>query len=342
MDEIFINTTTAGDQEQPSIAGFRNTQFVAVWTDRGSGNIKSQMFGVNGRKTSDELRINFPGEVGTKRQLPAILECALGFAVAWIEQAPGARTHLKLRTFDQDTLSGPEIQVSTGEVEPLIRPALARLSDGGFVLAWADKRQDERIRVQRFASDGTKSGPEFRANTAAGLHRFPMVACLTNGNIVIGWRARLPGPLLVRFQIFDANGPVGSEQVTDLDVTDAAMTALDSGRFVIAHLRSPLDGEPVPDTTIVQASLFEAGGAFSNIRFSATGEQRIHSSWPTLVPLPGGRFVLAWTQVGVDNPAAGTNVKARIFSQSQGAIGQLVRFNTAAGSQRFKVCSTHS
>ena len=105
------------------------------------------------------------------------------------------------------------------------------------------RRQDERIRAQRFGFDGTKNGSEFRANTIAGLHRVPMVACLTNGNIVIGWRARLPGPLLVHLQIFDSNGPVG-EQTTSLDITEAAMTALDSGRFVIAHIRSALDGEP--------------------------------------------------------------------------------------------------
>ena len=67
---------------------------------------------------------------------------------------------------------------------------MARLTDGGFVIVWADKRQDERIRAQRFGFEGEKNGPEFRANTVPGLHRVPMVACLANGNIVIGWRAR--------------------------------------------------------------------------------------------------------------------------------------------------------
>ena len=145
-----------------------------------------------------------------------------------------------------------------------------------------------------------------------------MVACLVNGNIVIGWRARLPGPLLVHLQIFDANGPVGGEQTTGLDITEAAMTALDSGRFVIAHVRSAFDGEPGFETTIAQASVFEASGAFSNIRFPATAEPRIQSSWPTLAPLPGGRFLLAWTQLNVDNVAAGIDVKGRIFSSRSG------------------------
>jgi hypothetical protein len=162
-----------------------------------------------------------------------------------------------------------------------------------------------------------------------------MVAALTNGNIVIGWRARLPGPLLVHLQIFDAKGPVGGELTTTLNITDAAMTALDSGRFVIAHIRSALDGEPGFDTTVAQVSLFEANGTLTNLRFPATSG-RIQSSWPTLAPLSGGRFLLGWTQVNVDNAAAGTNVMARLFS-SQGPLGQVTQVNTLRGGQRFSL-----
>lgn len=339
MDEISINTTTAGDQDQPSIAGFRGTQFAVVWADHGVGAIRGRMFGVNAAPSGDEFTVNFPGTPGTKRQLPAIVETRFGLAVAWIEQPPGAPAQLKLRTFDADTLSGPESQVSSAEVEPLIRPALAPLPDGGFIVVWADKRADERIRAQRYGVDGTKNGPEFRANTVPGLHRVPMVASLTNGNIVIAWRARLPGPLLVHLQLFDVNGPVGTEQTTALNITEAAIAALDSGRFVIAHVRSALDGEPGFDTTVAQASVFEASGAFANISFAATSAGRIQSSWPMLAPLPGARFLLAWTEFNVDNAAAGTNVAARIFS-TQGGMGQPITINTSSGGQRFSLSAS--
>lgn len=336
MDEVSINTTTAGNQDQPGVAGFRGTQFAVVWADHGTGNIKGQMLGVNGAPSGSEFTVNFPGTPGTKRQLPTIIETNVGLAAAWIEQPPGAAAQIKLRTFDADTLSGPESQVSTAEVEPLVRPALARLPDNGCIVVWADKRADQRIRAQRYSFDGTKNGAEFRANTVPGLHRVPMVACLANGNIVIAWRARLPGPLLVHLQIFDANGPVGGEQTTALDITEAAICALDSGRFMIAHVRSALDGEAGFDTTVAQLSLFEANGAFANISFAARSAGRIQSSWPTLAPLPGGRFLLAWTELNVDNAAAGTNIAARIFS-AQGGIGQPVQVNTRTGGQRFSL-----
>lgn len=335
MDEFLINTTTAGDQEQPGVAGLKGTQFVTVWADRASQDIKARLFGLNGVATSDEFRVNFPQAVGTKRQLPTVIETGLGFAVAWIETLPGARPQLKLRTFDADSLSGPETQVSSAEVEPLVRPALARLSDGGFVVVWADVRANERIRAQRFALDGTKVGAEFRANTTAGLHRVPMAAGLTDGNFVIGWRARVTGPLFTRFQMFGASGPVGAEQITTTEITEAAMAPLDFGQFVIALVRSALDGEAGFDTTIAQATVFDSNGTLIT-RIPATSGQNIQSSWPSLAPLPGGRFLLAWTQVNTTNAAAGTTVQARVFSK-QGPIGNVVQINTLRGGSRFSL-----
>jgi hypothetical protein len=335
MDEVLINKTTTGDQDQPGVAGFRGTQVVVVWADRSTSDIKGRLFGVNGVASGNEFAVNFPGVPGTKRQLPTVIETGQGFAVAWIEQLSGGRPQVKLRPFDQDSLSGPESQVSSAEVEPLIRPAMARLADGGFVVVWTDKRADQRIRAQRFTFDGTKSGPEFRANTVPGLHRVPMVAALTNGNIVIGWRARITGALHLRLQVFNSKGPVGSEQIPNIEITEAAMAPLDSGRFVVAHIRSAGDGEPGFDTTVAQASLFEANGAFSKLRFPATSG-RIQSSWPTLAPLSGARFLIGWTETNVDNQAAGTDVKARMFS-SKGPLGQAIQVNTLRGGSRFSL-----
>jgi hypothetical protein len=137
--------------------------------------------------------------------------------------------------------------------------------------------------------------------------------------------------------MFGASGPVGTEQTTALDITDAAMAPLDTGRFMIAHIRSALDGETGFDTTIAQVNLFEASGTFVS-RSPATSGQNIQSSWPTLAPLPGGRCLVAWTQFNTADPGAGTNVHARIFS-SNGPLGQAVQVNTLAGGSRFSLAA---
>ena len=334
MDEFLVNQVTAGGQDQPSVAGFRGTQVVAIWEDNGA-DIKGRLFGVNGAPADNEFMVNFPGVPGTKRQRPKVIETHQGFAVAWIEIPPGGQPLLKLRTFDQDTLSGPEIQVNTAPVEPLIWLGMTRLADDGFAVAWCDKRQDERIRVQRFAIDGAPNGTDFRANTAPGLHRYPMLAGLTNGNIVAGWRARIVPALHLRMQIFGAAGPVGTELIPNIEITEPAMAPLDTGQFVVAHIRNAGDSEPGFETTVTQASVFEANGTFVR-RFPATGAPRILSRWAAAAPLSGGRFIVGWTEENVDNPAAGTNIGARICS-TQGALGKAIPINTVTGGSRFSL-----
>src|SRR5689334_5171301 len=343
MDEVLINTTTAGDQGQPSVCSLQGTQFVVVWEDRGDNTIKGQMFGATGVKSSSEILINLPTPPGPRRQLPAIVEYGSGFVVAWTEQAAGspatAPTQLKLRIFDADTLSGPEIQVSTEPVEPLIRPALARLNDGNFIVVWADKRADQRIRAQIFDRDGTRIGPEFRANTVAGLHRVPMVACLASGDIVIAWRARISGPLHIRFQLFNAQGPVGAERITQPTTTAAAMAALDNGQFVIAHLDDHGEDGTADVLIVTEADVFNADGSPAHLHFVSTSEQRIRATWPGLAPLSGGRFLISWVQQNVDKAPATTNVKARLFA-TQGPLGQVTQFNTSTGHERFSLAAT--
>ena len=85
MDEVLINTTTAGDQSQPSVCGLQGTQFVVVWEDHSDNTIKGQMFGAGGVKSSDQILINVPTPPGPRRQLPVAVEYGSGFVVAWNE-----------------------------------------------------------------------------------------------------------------------------------------------------------------------------------------------------------------------------------------------------------------
>ena len=283
--------TIAASGNAPAIAAFRNIQFVAAFTDGSSSTINALPLSAGGAAAGGTFRVNAPTDVNPTRQWPAIAEFFGGFAIAWIERGPNLGPNVKLRVFDGDTFApGDEIQVNATPVDSNQPPALARLSDGGFVLVWADARPDERIRAQRFDRLGNRNGADFRANTVAGLHRRPMVAVLANGSIVIGWLARVTGPLQVRFQIFDASAtPVGGERLLDGGASLASVTALDSGRFVIAHVRHPADGETLPQV-IAEVNVFEPTGAASGSAIPVTNEQAIMSSWPTLAPLPGGRF----------------------------------------------------
>lgn len=325
----------------PAITGFRNIQFVAALGDHSATFINAVPLSTRGGASGNQFRVNAPTDVNPTRLWPAIVEFFAGFAIAWIERGPNLGPNVKIRIFDADTFSpGDEIQVNAAPVDSNQPPALARLSDGGFVLVWADARPDQRIRVQRFDRLGGRIGPDFRADSVAGLHRRPVVAGLANGFFVIGWLARrVSQPQQVRFQIFDANAaPVGGEHGLDGGATMAAVTALDTGRFVIAHVRNAADGE-VLDKSVVEVNVFEPTGAASGSATEVTGEQAILSDWPTLAPLPGGRFLVAWTQGGTAPAPALPNIKAKIFSDTQGPLGQTSQLNTTTTGMRFSLCA---
>lgn len=86
--------------------------------------------------------------------------------------------------------------------------------------------------------------------------------------------------------------------------------------------------------------MFEANGTSSNISVSASSGQGINSSSPALAPLPGGRFLVAWAQKSAETFATSQSVRAKIFSDSVGSVGQEVQVNTTTAGDRFSVCAT--
>ena len=74
MNEFLINQTTAGNQSQPSVVGFRGTQFVAVWEDHSGETIKGRLFGVNGAPSDAEFLVNIPGKPGQLRGTVTLTE----------------------------------------------------------------------------------------------------------------------------------------------------------------------------------------------------------------------------------------------------------------------------
>ena len=307
------------------------------------GNIKGQMLGVNGsqeqRRVSRQLSDgagNATAIAGGRRIRPR-LRRRLDRAGARRRSA----AQLKLRTFDQDTLSGPESQVSTRR---------GRAADHGppwRVWPTAASSSSGPTSGGTSASARSASHPTER-KTAPSFAPIPFRDCT---GVPHGGRpgqrqyrdrmagAPRPARFSVHLQIFDANGPVGGEQTTSLDVTEAAMTALDSGRFVIAHIQKRIRR---------RTRLRYDGRAGQRVRADRRFRQHPvcrHRRAADPVLLADARAAVRRTlPPGVD-PAQrrqrrrrASNVKARIFSQP-GPIGQPTQFNTSTGSQRSSLCA---
>jgi hypothetical protein len=351
MSEILINTTTTGSQLRPAVAALRDAGFLVVWADTSDLTIKGRIILANGNPGGDEFVVNTPTPPGanTDRDRPTISSSASGPIVAWIEKGlnfPPPYPHVKLQRFNLDgQKSGPEIQVSTTHVDPNHRPAIAGMIDGGFLVTWMDARWDRRVRAQRFSIDGSKAGDEFQVNTADGFHESPIVTRLLDGNYVIAWRSD-PSPSgggALTFRIFDLEGsPVVGEIKPNLFGFrgDKAMTFLDNGRFVIAHVRhNGASGIGVSKGNVV-ANIFEANGDAAFPIF-VTREEGINCSKLAIAPLLDGRFLVAWVQKSAETFSTSPSVRARVFSDRLGdAVGQEVEVNIpTAGNLINRVCA---
>lgn len=339
MGDFLINTTTNGPQSQPDVAG--GSGYTVVWSDESDAHIKGQTLLPDGEKIGGEFTVSTPTPNGNiRRQLPSIEFAESGPVVAWIELAPAP--HVKLQRFRDNEKVGPEVLVSTSDVDPQNRPSIADLTDGGFIVTWTAAARDQRIRAQRFGHDGQKIDPEFTVNTTEGAHMAPVVSLLADGNYVIAWQS---DPIAITggaftFRVFNTQGsPIGGEIRTNLASADPkAMTMLDDGRFALAHLGGPQESDiGVPQTT-VDVTVFEASGAeFSAMRVgSAHGLNR---SWPAIANLPDGSFLVTWVEKSADTFDTVPAVMAKVFSDSEGPIGETVQVSTATTGDRFQTCA---
>ena len=157
--------------------------------------------------------------------------------------------------------------------------------------------------------------------TTAGDQRQPAVCGLQGTQFVVVWEDRSDN----------------TERTMDAPATAAAIAALDGGQFAIAHLND--GGESAPADTLigVAADVFNADGSPTPIHLVSTSEPRIQATWPNLVPLSRGRFLIAWAQLNSDRPGT-TTVKARVFS-TQGPLGQVTQCNTSSGHERFSLAA---
>ena len=86
MDEVLINTTTAGDQGQPSVCGLQGTQFVVVWEDfvqdSSTFGVFGQRYASTGTPLGPEFRVNT--YTTGSQAFPAVASDSSGnFVVVW-------------------------------------------------------------------------------------------------------------------------------------------------------------------------------------------------------------------------------------------------------------------
>ena len=213
-------------------------------------------------------------------------------------------------------------------------PAIAALALDGYVVTWVSDAQDGSgggIYAQRYDSNGTPLGGEFRINTVVDDHQTAQsVIGLSDGGFVVAWASygEDGGALGVIGQRFDADGQrLGNSFVinsfTDNSQDLPALAALSNGGFV-AVWASYRQGDSM--TWSLRSQMFDANGVAVGAEWAVEPDGVNPQTTPVVAGLEDGRFVVVWSESGSDGPSDG--VRARVFEASGVAAGDAFQVNT--------------
>jgi len=204
-NEFLVNTHTKNYQGNPSVAALVGGGFVVAWHDFSGtlgdisdGSIKAKVFDGDGEKVREEFLVNTRKRNDQSSPVVSGLEDG-GFVVVWTDCSgtlgDNSATSINARLFDGlATPLGDEFLVNTETANCQLRPALAPLQDGGFVVVWTDHSgrggdaSGSGIKGKVFGPRGKTVQDEFLVNTETkGDQSAAAVAGLIDGSFVVSW-----------------------------------------------------------------------------------------------------------------------------------------------------------
>jgi Ca2+-binding RTX toxin-like protein len=156
--ELLVNTNASGGFAEPSIAGLAGGGFVVTWAAAANGDsdiygVQAQIFASDGTPVGGEFLVNsyIPGE----QSQPVATGLPNGsFVISYVDGVGGFDYHIRAQVFGGDgSRIGDEIYVNTLTDGVQIRPTIATLQDGGFVISWMDNFNGNDIHMQIYSGD---------------------------------------------------------------------------------------------------------------------------------------------------------------------------------------------
>lgn len=173
-----INTTTAGNQTEATVATGADGKLLVAWTDAattGSTDIRGRLLGADGRPLAADFAINTT-LAGSQSEPFAIGLRGGGYLVAWTDDshAPGDLDGRAVRGRLVDARGaalGEDFVLATTTRGDQAAPKVAMLADGSLMLAFEDASLSgpdtagNSTRARRLSADGTPLGADFLVNT---------------------------------------------------------------------------------------------------------------------------------------------------------------------------------
>ncbi len=197
--DFVVNTTTTGDQTDPSIAMTTGGAFVIAWQSESDGNldgIVARRYDASGNAISSEIPINVY-TTGSQTRPSVAIEESGGFVVTWESDGQdGNGAGIFARRFDD--LGVPvtgDLTVNTQTTGNQSRPQVSVTLDGGFLVVWDGPATGggnaSRVWARRFSASNIARDDAFEVNvfTTANNPSHPTVATDPRGGFSIAWQS---------------------------------------------------------------------------------------------------------------------------------------------------------
>jgi hypothetical protein len=223
-DVFRVNSTTTGDQTNPSVAMERTSgRFMVVWRDSAAdgnaGGIYGQQYNGNGTASAGEFRVNTT--TTGDDSLPRVSAAENGFVAVWYRVSGGNDLVFARRysDFSGGLPLGPEVQVASGlgfGSPGKLGPGVAADREGDFVVAWSRAGYGglyptgQLVFARRYSVTGAVIDGGFLVNTnTTSNNAYPAVgAAVGSGNFVVAWESYRYGASS-RFDVFAQRyGPI--------------------------------------------------------------------------------------------------------------------------------------
>ena len=315
-EEFLINTTTGGNQTEPSAAMDSAGNFIVVWEGPGVSeeDIFGQRFDANGQRVGCEFTVN--STTVHKQLSPKVAMNSDGvFVVAWEREEVYGDLHVKgvsCQIYDSNgTKVGGEIQA-----DPLTHcryPDVAINSAGNFVVVW-DKEQEpssgcyyHRILGRQYNKQGVCITERFDLSTIE-FHTItrPAIGMNEDGYFIAAWSGH-PDPnstseVNVNARLYNPSCQSLTEQFIVNTTTSGiqknpAVGINNSREFVILW-----NSETEPGISI--RDIF--GQRYRSVRDPVSGEFRVNTyivddqKYPSAVITNSGDFLAVWQSNGQD------------------------------------------
>jgi len=193
--EFQVNTYVTYGQMYPSISMNKNGNFIITWSGTGTGDdsgIFAQRYNSSGTKIGSEFKVNT--YISNDQMSPSVsMSDNDTFIISWSSygQDGGGYGIYAQRYNANGTKNGSEFPVNTYITSDQQYPSTGIDINGNFIISWMSNGQDGSgygVYAQRYNSDGTTNGSEFRVNSfTIGNEDSPSVAMNNSGNFVISW-----------------------------------------------------------------------------------------------------------------------------------------------------------